>query len=305
MKPPIPIDAEKISERIFYNARKLIEYNYWDGIKIFELLSWINNFKTEEEKYFASSILLSIIYRNRNAIRTFGAQLFQITIPNYLEDKNILSIKCLDSWLDEINSPDARSLFPFRFSTIEGVDNKPAKSGAGILRALKREFFDNSLSIGYQSYDKLKNNSSVNTIILLDDILGTGEQFDDFIKITKLNELGLNILYCPFAANTEGLDRIRDTYDKIDVLPVEILEKRNGLFSEENKLFHLEDICRAEEFKIFYHSMCKDRDFKIDENEFLGKGNLALTYLFNDSTPNNNIAALWYGDKNWKRLVKR
>ena len=33
MNLPIPLDAENIAERIFDNAKKLIEYKYWDGIQ--------------------------------------------------------------------------------------------------------------------------------------------------------------------------------------------------------------------------------------------------------------------------------
>ncbi|MFD2165656.1 hypothetical protein ACFSJY_05205 [Thalassotalea euphylliae] len=305
MNLPIPADAENISERIFESAKKLIEYKYWDAIQEYELVSWINNFTTKEEKYFAASILLTLIYRNQNAIRTFGAQLFQVTIPNYLEEKKVYSIDCLDSWHEQINTPNARANLPFRFSTIEGVDNKPAKSGAAIFRALKKEFFDNSLGIGCQSFENLSKNNKINTLILFDDILGTGEQFDTFIKKTGLLSLNLNVLYCPFAANAEGLKEIKSKYPSIDVLPVEILSEANGLFAKSNKLFYHDNICKAEDFKHFYKALCSSRNFKMDVNELLGKGELALTYLFNDSTPNNNIAALWYGDKNWKRLVKR
>lgn len=305
MNLPIPLDAENIAERIFENAKKLIEYKYWDGIQEYELVSWINNFNSREEKYFAASILLTLIYRNHNAIRTFGAQLFQITIPNYLEEKGVYSIDCLDSWHEEINTPNARVNLPFRFSTIEGVDNKPAKSGSAIFRALKKEFFDNSLSIGCQSLENLAVNSKINTLILFDDILGTGEQFETFVNKTNLLNLKLNVLYCPFAANEEGLKNVRGKFPTIDILPVEILNEENGLFSKSNKLFYQDDICKAEDFKCFYNALCSERNFKMDAKELLGKGELALTYLFNDSTPNNNIAALWYGDKSWNRLAKR
>lgn len=305
MKLPIPIDSDKISERIFSNAAKLIEYSYWDGIQDHELISWIKNFNTDEEKYLAASILLNLIYRNKNAIRTFGAQIFQITIPNYLERKGIYNISCLDTWLKDLNSTNARSKFPFRFSTIEGIDNKPAKSGASIFRALKQDFFDANLGVGFQSYKTIQNKNNINTLILFDDILGTGEQFETFLEKNCLLELGLNILYCPFAANIDGLNSIKNKYESIDIIPVEILSEKNGLFSEANNLFQQDDICNANEFKEFYLTMCKSRGFRLKTEELLGKGELALTYLFNDSAPNNNIAALWYGEESWCRLVKR
>lgn len=305
MKLPIPIDSDKISERIFSNAAKLIEYSYWDGIQDHELMSWIKNFCTDEERYLAASILLNLIYRNKNAIRTFGAQIFQITIPNYLERKGIYNISCLDTWLKDLNSTDARAKFPFRFSTIEGIDNRPAKSGTSIFRALKKDFFDTNLGIGYQSYEKIKDNKKIDTLILFDDILGTGEQFETFLDKNSLLELGLNILYCPFAANIDGLNYIKNKYKNIDIIPVEILSEKNGLFSQSNNLFQQDDNCNANEFRQFYLDMCKSRGFRLKIEDLLGVGELALTYLFNDSAPNNNIAALWYGEDNWCRLVKR
>ncbi|HHP3561970.1 TPA: phosphoribosyltransferase-like protein [Yersinia enterocolitica] len=36
-----------------------------------------------------------------------------------------------------------------------------------------------------------------------------------------------------------------------------------------------------------------------------GRGDNALTYIFHHSTPNNNLALLWYEDENWTYLFKR
>ncbi|MBB1342531.1 hypothetical protein H5158_12890 [Pseudoalteromonas sp. SR45-6] len=305
MTVKLPDDCGIISERIFEASKKLIEYNYWDNIEEHELSAWINNFLSEEEKYFAAVLLNSLIYRNSSAIKTFGAQLFHIIIPNYLEEKGIYEIESIDSWLRLLNQSGSRGVLPFRFTTVEAIDNKPAKSGATIFRELKRHFFDSDLGVGCQSLSQMVKNPKINTLIIFDDVIGTGEQFETFVKKYNVNQLGYNILYCPLAAHKSGIERIQKSYPNIDIKPIEILTELHSLFSAKNKLLEIGNATQHIEFLSFFKTLCDNRQFKIDSDNYLGKGELALTYLFKDSTPNNNISAIWYGDENWTRLAKR
>ena len=305
MTVKLPNDCGIISERIFEASKKLIEYNYWDSIEEHVLSAWINNFSSEAEKYFAAVLLNSLIYRNSSAIRTFGAQLFHIIIPNYLEEKGIYEIESIESWLQLLNQSGSRAVLPFRFTTVEAIDNKPAKSGATIFRELKRHFFDSDLGVGCQSLSNMVNNPKINTLIIFDDVIGTGEQFETFVKKYNVDQLGYNVLYCPLAAHQSGIERINKSYPSIDIKPIEILTKRHSLFSAENKLFEIDNVTHHIEFQSFFKKLCDNRQFKIASSEYLGKGELALTYLFKDSTPNNNISAIWYGDENWTKLAKR
>jgi hypothetical protein len=298
----LPKNAEDIIERIFENTKLLIRYNYWDGISETTFCKWFNNFKTPDEQYLAAAILSSLIYRNQISIQAFGAQLFQISIPNYLEEHSIHSIDCIDSWMQSLNEPSV-SKFPFRFSTLEGVDDKPGKSGSAIYRSLKKTFFNGNLGVGTQAYEKYLNNKNIKVLILFDDILGTGRQFDTFMKKFKPSDYNVKILYCPFVAQQDGINFINTEYPNVDILPIEKIDNSFGLFSNTNKLFSLCDNTEIEEFKSLYVNMTKNNEFKL--SGIFGEGEQALTFLFNDSTPNNNIAALWYNDKNWNQLVKR
>lgn len=301
----IPSDADIISERIFENAKKLVDYKYWDGIREDQLLNWLENFCTEKERYIAAVILYRLIYRNRQTIVTFGAQLFQITIPDYLEEKGVYIVDDLEYWQKELNNSNARASLPIRFSTIEAVDDKPAKSGASIYRALKGEFFEQNLGVSASAIKKLKTNPKVNTLIFFDDILGTGQQFINFVNKYELDKLDMNILYCPFAAYDQGLIRVSNKFPNIDIRPVEILSELDGIFCAGNKLLDLDSGSISGYCKQLYLDICERKGFKLQEDEWLGRGGLSLTYLFNDSTPNNNVSAIWYADDNWKRLAKR
>jgi hypothetical protein len=298
----LPENAEDIIERIFDNTKLLIRYKYWDGISEKTLCSWINNFISLKERYLAAVILSSLIYRNNITNEAFGAQLFQIIIPNYLEDNNIHSIDCIQSWMSSIETSKVSHL-PFRFSTIEGVDNKPGKSGSVIYRKLKKLFFSSDLGVGSHAYEKVLTDKKIKLVIIFDDILGTGQQFETFMELFKVSKYSCKILYCPYVAQKEGLQFINSNYPDVDVIPIETIDDSCGVFSPKNKLIELCDDTSIEDFKTFYENMCAEKGFKI--KKIFGEGNQALTYLFNDSTPNNNIAALWYQDENWQRLVKR
>jgi hypothetical protein len=298
----LPENSEDIIERIFENTKLLIRYNYWDGISETTFCKWFNNFETLDERYLAAAILSSLIYRNQISIQAFGAQLFQITIPNYLEKHSIHTVECIDSWMQSLNHSRV-SKFPFRFSTLEGIDDKPGKSGSAIFRSLKKTFFNGDLGVGTQAYEKILKNKNIKILILFDDILGTGRQFDTYMKKFNPSEYKVKILYCPFVAQKDGIKFINTKYPSVDIIPIETIDNTCGLFSKTNKLFSLCDNTEIEEFKSLYINMTQKKEFKI--SGVFGEGDQALTFLFNDSTPNNNIAALWYQDDNWNQLVKR
>ncbi|HHH0905784.1 TPA: hypothetical protein ACPZPW_004613, partial [Yersinia enterocolitica] len=57
------------------------------------------------------------------------------------------------------------------------------------------------------------------------------------------------------------------------------------------------------EFLSVYTNICKKNNIKLKNSK--GRGDNALTYIFHHSTPNNNLALLWYEDENWTYLFKR
>ncbi|MEL4277242.1 hypothetical protein AAEH77_11960 [Shewanella xiamenensis] len=292
----LPNNSDEIFERVIQKSMTLIKLKYWDDIEKTQLNKWLNNFKTPEEKYLAAVILSKLMYRSKESIRAFGSHLFHIILPQLLEEIGIYKIQSLNDWEKILKMENSRCL-PIRFSTIEGVDNQPGKSGSAVFRQIRKKYFNKSLGINCLNLHETP--AHVKAIIFFDDIIGTGEQFCEFLEKYNIKQLDKKIIFCPFAAQEVGLKKIKAEYPDIIISPVEILDESSGLFSQHNKMLNQEHV----EFKEFYLKTCQK--YSIKTSMKLGHGELALTYCFNDSSPNNNIAALWYQGESWNSLIQR
>lgn len=299
MKINKPLDDH--IETVFNRARKLIELKYWDNITQRELDAWIDNFKEREERYLAAAILHSLIFRNQNSMFTIGQDIFQIVLPQILEEKGVYDFKSIKKWLIDINSTKCRNL-RFRFSAIEDIDDKGVKSSSTILSFLKSKFFDSNLTINSHNI-KEHVEKGIEAIIFFDDIIGTGEQFDTFYRDRELSKLNVNIIYIPFAAVLEAVETLQNKYSNLTILPVEKIKPSNSFFCESNDFLRYTPELTPELFRDFYLNLCKKNRINLHGN--LGVGKLELTYVFNASTPNNNLAMLTHKGNGWSGLFKR
>lgn len=297
----IPPCSDELYSKIVDRCYKLIDLHYWDTIEKETLLLWLNNFETPEERYLAISILGCLIFRNKKSIESFGANIFHIILPQLLSDNQIYEIESIKEWETILSDGKSRSILPFRFSTIENIDDLPAKSGSFIYKSLQRIYFDKTLGINCGSIDKLE--PKVKAIILFDDIVGTGEQFLTFYSKYNLEQLDKKIIYIPLAAHEKSTSLLNEKYNNLIVHPVEKISKECEFFSEHNKYLNNKDISTPEEFLSYYLDFCENKKIKITNK--LGHGNMGLTYCFSESTPNNNLSLLSYKDSSWSALLKR
>ncbi|MBO2639338.1 hypothetical protein I6M42_22200 [Shewanella algae] len=301
----IPENHEAVYEDAVDVAKKLIRFNYWDRLEISDLEAWLDNFDTKEEKFISSAILMSIVYRNVKSIRTFGANIIQIKLPKLLEEHDIYQVDSIKSWENDLKF-GAKHKVPIRFSAIEGMDGKPGKSGSTIYREICNKYFNKSFGVFCSDVtDRINSDRNFKALVLFDDILGTGTQFNTYVSKFDIDNLGIKVFYFPFAGLKDSIDKIHSKYKNIIVSPVETLTEEDSLFSDSKYNFFnkFNNYNNCEVIKNFYLEMCNKNDIKT--KELLGFGELALTYIFNNSVPNNNIAALWYDSETWTQLVGR
>jgi hypothetical protein len=288
-------------EHVFSCAKKLIEIEYWDNISQRDLENWICNFTSREERYLAAAILYTLIFRNYKSTSTLGQNIFHIILPQILDENNIYSSTSIKEWLEKLNSVHCRTL-PFRFSAIDDVDDRGAKSSSNILTQLKNKFFDNNLSINSHNIP-FHINKGIKAVIFFDDIIGTGTQFEGFYLDRGLDKVEAKIIYIPFATTKHAKDILEGRYANLIISPVEFIEPSNSFFCEHNEFLCNIEGYTPDDFKEYYLKVCEQK--KINLNGNLGVGGLELTYVFNSSTPNNNIAMLMHKSDTWSGLFKR
>lgn len=305
----IPNNHKELTEQSILKCKRLVQLKYWDNINTVKLMAWFNNFKNDEEKFLAACILESIIFRNNAAIQAFSSHIFHVMLPNILENLGIYEVDSLSKWEQRLISTNARNLLPFRFTTIEGIDRKTGKSGQALLRDIQRLHFDKELILSVDTLvdqkfiSRVNKSKAFNTVIILDDVQVTGGQFNSFIKKYDLSNSPFNYIYIPLAAFDKSLNVINGKHNNIFVFPVETLNSDHSFFSINNEVFNFCEPTMLEGLKDLYNSIIEENKLVMDEP--YGYGEHALTYVFSNSTPNNNLGILSYQNEQWNKLFTR
>lgn len=298
-----PRDWETYYDDVTNKSIEYIRCSYWEGLDKYELKAWLNNFKSNEEKYFSACLLDSLVFRSRKMVEASFIEIATSKIPKYLNSID-MPIKCdLNEWMNRLKKGDK---IPFRFISMENIDKATGKSGAVIIRDLRK-----SLNIPRFLAKKPEEISSlpdyVKVIIPVDDFSGTGDQFIDFYKtqIDCNNNKGLKVLYTPLAAHSAAIDLIRKKHPEITMDPVEILNIEDSFFSPVDSFFRGDNENSINAALNFHKSLCEKNGW--DTDEFLGVGKQSLTYAFYLSTPNNNLKLLYHNpdDAEWENFLHR
>lgn len=142
--------------------------------------------------------------------------------------------------------------------------------------------------------------SEHSTIIIIDDILGTGETLESYLRENNSDFKGRQVIFLFLLATETGLlkfQTLQKSYSNITIRycqKVDKLSKRGILTSEEySSLKLIEDSLK---FK------------KSQPSNFSGGyNNSELLVLFSHNIPNNSLSSLWYDGNvvKWKYLFKR
>lgn len=296
-------------DEVVRKSDALIELNYLSGILKKNLNLWLDNFKTKEERYFSALILDSLIYRNQDAIMSLFMRIFQTILPNLLEQLNIYSIKSIRDWEEKITSDVSYKGLPFVFSTIDTIDGKCGKSGHELIRLLsKNGVINRNLTL---DLNFCKPNKACKAVIFLDDLLGSGKQFKEFITLNleKLSSVE-NIIYCPMVAHEIGIKEIEkfssDKSKNIYVYPAEKINERYHFFYQKvNNSKSIDGINLDIDIIKFHEDLMIKNNLVSDLTEVYGFGNLGLLYFFETGIPNNTLPILRHQTKDWNRLIYR
>ena len=301
----LPKDSQTYHTEIFDRCTELINYGIWRGLHISRLRSWMNNFSTDEEKYFAACILDNLIYRSKEQTIALIEQLFQRVIPDLsrLDPTPIGRIDtCLPDLQNDLSDPGIR--------LVAAVKQKDpiTKSASEISRYMKR-----SLSISESWIIKPWEvttfiSKGISVFIFIDDFLGTGEQFIELLDEEKIdNELMKKayVAYAPLVAHKVGIDNIHKKYPALRIKSVEFLRQEFGVFHPESKCF-ADGVNTPEAARDFYYELLSARRIKITGSSRHGFGELDLTYAFEHATPDNCLPILWWPHSSaWVPLFDR
>lgn len=266
--------------------------------------SWLANFATREEKYFAACVLDSLIYRSNAQTVALTNHLFQRLLPDLTR---LDPPRVSPNWIDQLQkgSPNCDPLV--RIIPVVRRDDPPTKSGYIVARLLKQELRINERWIVQP--DSIADHLSKGTAFCLfvDDFLGTGRQFEDFVNTLPMDRSFSTVYaaYTPLVAYKQGLVDLRDKFPNLRMMAVETLDDSHRLFHAESHCFD-DGVNAAEIAKTFYYDFLETKGIRIDPALACGYGNLQLAYAFKHGIPDNNLPILWWSSTSgWNPLFVR
>ena len=151
------------------------------------------------------------------------------------------------------------------------------------------------------------NEVGVDTILFVDDFLGSGTQFVNFFKQWKFDEQHPDIkyFYAPVMAHQHGIDHLASQLPNVHIVPAEILDDSHSFFSQKTWKRLGQGCISADDAKSWYIDFCSSRNIKPDKVSVLGYNEMALTFGFSHATPNNSLPILWNETATWQPLLER
>ena len=81
-----PEGSESFFDDVVEKSDQYIDSGYWDDLEKLNLRSWLTNFNTSDEKYFAACLLDSLVYRTRRMVNSSLDEVASTRIPNFLKE---------------------------------------------------------------------------------------------------------------------------------------------------------------------------------------------------------------------------
>ena len=283
----------------------LCQSGLW-GVNKNKIFAWLNNFKHDEHKYLAIHILDSIIYRSKEMTRSAYQRFIWSTLKHSLEDEHERPLMNLDDWDKELLGRYSILAKELILSPIK-LEGHSGDSGEIIVRTLTSDIMGQHLVnvINERSWRSLENK----TILLVDDFLGTGDQFSQFYDETNMKEVVKTnrVIYAPSMARQDAVKTLRGKNLGIEIMPVELLADEESIFfGSETDLFRHDSINTIADALNCYEDI--RTTYGLYESTWQGYDNLGLSVVFETGCPNHTLGILYqHKDKSspWEQLFKR
>jgi hypothetical protein len=302
----VPRDGSIFTQQVIGRCEDLITCGIWEGLDLIRFRNWMQNFQGENELYFAACILDGLVYRPDNQTVALMRHLFQRTLPDLLRsDPTPRGSYC--NWFELLSQQDWNEP-NIRLVPVIREGHPPTKSGPLIARMYHRFLKLNSSWMMWPWQVHTIRAKDIQTILFVDDFLGTGDQFAHFTETFEYlkNARGVYAVYAPLVAHTTGLKRMREQYPWIRCCSVETLDESYGLFHHESRCFR-DEANTIESCLQYYESFYRAKDLHhyYPITRALGHGNLGLAYAFQHAIPDNCLPLLWLHTPTWQPLFLR
>ncbi|MBK4737360.1 phosphoribosyltransferase-like protein [Noviherbaspirillum pedocola] len=292
-------DNQQFIEQVHQRTRNYVKSGIWASISLDRLDRWIDQFDYYQYPFLGAVLLDNLLFKSKAQV--LATLEWLMTCPDLCY--TFASDLALTKSLSKKQDPGVRLVPAISF------DKPPTKSGFYVLRLIQRLFriYADWLIWPQKVIDW---SPGARLLIIVDDFLGSGDQFKDFVSITKLETFHkdhpeVRIVYLVLAAHADGISAIQHNYPFVDVICADTLGKEYHLFDGARVDERYQRAVSAE-LKKHYLDLAKKASLPLTGKVGpFGYGGQCLSYAFEHATPNNALPAYWYDTNNWEPLLDR
>jgi hypothetical protein len=295
----LPNNSEIFKSIVIEKIKTYCDTNIWP-FSFEQFGAWLNNFDCKKEEYLALQILDNLIVRSNNMAKASYARLLHSTIRQFLLSNTCINVGNLPKWKEHLSAGSLSK--HLRFCPVK-LENDQGESGSVIYRMLSQE-------LNTDRYSLAKSNELPEVIILIDDFIGSGTQFDDFSRQIELESLLDNsiVLYCPLIGFEVGIKFIQSKFPKLHILPAELIYESDSLFNGlPTNLFKNDQQNTIEDIQNLFELMHQKYAPKM--KNWFGFDGASLPLAFEWGCPNQSPPLLYMNKSkhknNWQQLFSR
>jgi len=295
----LPENSEHFKIIVLGKIKTYCDTNIWP-FDYDKFTGWLKNFDCKIEEYLALQILDSLVVRSNEMAIASYSRLFVGSLRQYVIEQTSIDIGTIPSWKTSLKRGTLNK--NIRFSPVK-KKNDEGESGSNIYRMI-------SGLVETNRYSFAKSKNAPKLLILVDDVIGSGDQFTEFaVEFDLANKLdSYQIVYCPLIGFEKGISRIKDLYPKLNILPCEQISESNALFyGSDDDLFKNDPINTIADARSFLLEMKGKYGPKMAF--WFGHNDVAVPLSFGWGCPNQTPSILYMEhstQKNgWSRLFNR
>jgi len=275
-----PLPSEKMEKTLLFRTNlKRIETPLEETVKSLEgiltqedIEKWVQQFEEDDEQRLCLKLLRNLRFYDNNNVRK-------------------LCGTCHNKLLMDLERDGIRKI-------IFVPAGEAGKSASHLIYLYKIE---NSLGDSQiTSHDKLDQANDYDTIVFIDDLIGTGNQFLKFVEKIHLDDLkskGKNIYYLALVGFEKGIKNI-GMKTQIKVKVGQKLTEQDLPLSEKSNIFSLEEKIKAKDVLEKYGEI-------LYKDNGLGYKNFGALIAFDHRAPNITFSVMWSNAKGWFPVLKR
>jgi|GEM_PF-1951340 len=273
------------------------------------MLAWLANFPDDKQRYVAAHILDRLTFRTEKMTESAFRMYLSSTFREFCKTASNQVGPNIEDWLKALRTPYCAWTNKIKLCSVSKAGDH-GESGSHMIRILTGSVFSQDHIFPVDT-EKLCNIKGY-IILIVDDFMGSGDQFITFAKYHRLDIAAKHnhIVYAPSIAYYKGLENLAASKYKVKITPLEIVSKNECFFSHEpNARFVGDDVNSEAAVLNVYNDMrrlCKEFGKTSLDGYWLGRDKASLCVGFQWGCPNQTLGLMWLdGNDDWQRLIGR